>query len=80
MDIGLIIAELDMDIALLRNARATLVERQKQSIATATRMSHTKRVLSAEGKKNIAEGMKKHWAEQRAAAKKAKPAKRGKST
>jgi hypothetical protein len=55
MKFGKIIAEIDAEIVVLQKARAVLFG-----------SGRTKRALTPEGKKNIAEGMKRRWATRRA--------------
>ena len=70
MEVSRIIAEIDSQILKLQQARALLADTQhvrigpgrpKGSKSTAT----TKRRLSPEGRKRIADAMKKRWAERR---------------
>ena len=71
MEVSRIIAEIDSQILKLQQARALLADTQnvrigrgrpKGSKSTATT---TKRRLSPEGRKRIADAMKKRWAERR---------------
>lgn len=75
MDVSRIISEIDAQILKLQQARALLTGtvtrtgpgRPKGSgkVAIATDKPKKKRRLSAEGRKRIAEAMKKRWAEHR---------------
>jgi len=80
-----ILAELDQEIARLRQARALLAggtvakkrgpnKKSAGTVAKVAASSPTKRNITPEGRKRIAEAMKKRWAERRklAAAKAAK--------
>ena len=72
-----IIAEIDTQIAKLQQARALLVGAQsehtgrgrpkgsKNATKAASPKKATKRKLSPEGRKRIADAMKKRWAERR---------------
>ena len=72
-----IIAEIDAQIAKLQQARSLLVGTQsehtgrgrpkgsKNATKSATPKKTTKRKLSPEGRKRIADAMKKRWAERR---------------
>jgi hypothetical protein len=71
MNINRIVTELNLDIEALQRARAALMERQDPSGEWTTQGISKKRVCTAEGKKNIAEGMKRRWAARRKAAAKA---------
>ncbi len=63
MEVSRIVAELDKEIARLKEARALLAG--DSSSRGAGRRSPRKRALSAEGRRRIAEAMKKRWAERR---------------
>lgn len=82
MEVSRIIAEIDAQILKLQQARALLAEssaptrpgpgRPKGSVKKAVAPTKkSKRNLSAEGRKRIAEAMKKRWAEHRKQAAKA---------
>lgn len=80
MDVGRIVSEIDAEIARLQQARAALTAigasgtvavrrgpgRPKGSGKKAAKTSR-KRNLTPEGRKRIAEAMKRRWAERRAA-------------
>lgn len=66
MEVSKIIAELDREIAQLKQARALLAnehpsQRTKKKAVTAKRRGR----MSAEGRRRIAEAMKKRWAERK---------------
>jgi hypothetical protein len=69
-----ILAQIDRDIAQLQHARALLAgktspARKKAAAASADRKAvKKKRNLSPEGRKRIAEAVKRRWAEQKKAA------------
>lgn len=80
MEVNRIIAEIDAQIAKLQQARALLAETTASAARTrrgrrpkgsknvtvvATTTTPRKRRLSPEGRKRIAEAMKKRWAERR---------------
>jgi hypothetical protein len=76
VEVSRIIAEIDAQISKLQQARALLAGttdhaasanrgRPKGSKNTATAAPRKKRKLSAEGRKRIADAMKKRWAERR---------------
>ena len=76
MEVSRIIAEIDAQIAKLQQARTLLAGTQttstrtgpgrpKGSKNTATAVTPRKRKLSPEGRKRIADAMKKRWAERR---------------
>jgi hypothetical protein len=74
VEVSKIVAELDREIARLKEARALLVgepapRRGAQKKATAAKRTGR---MSAEGRRRIAEAMKKRWAERRKQAGKAK--------
>ena len=82
MGVSDILAAIDQEIAQLQQARALLsggaapaakrkVGRPRKSVAVAAlaaKPAKKKRKLSAEGRKRIAEAVKKRWAAQKAAA------------
>ncbi len=80
MEVKSIVAEIDAEIARLQQARALLageaakkpVAAKKKSVAASP--APKKRKITAEGRKRIAEAMKRRWAERKtlAAAKSAK--------
>ena len=75
MDVSRIIAEIDSQISKLQQARALLAGttaasgagrgRPKGSKNTVAAATPRKRKLSPEGRKRIADAMKKRWAERR---------------
>ncbi len=68
-----ILAQIDREIAQLQQARALLAGTGKapKATASATRTpAKKKRNLTPEGRKRIAEAVKRRWAEQRKAASK----------
>jgi hypothetical protein len=77
VEVSRIIAEIDGQIAKLQQARALLAEggaapragrgrpKGSKNLATATAPKTAKRKLSPEGRKRIADAMKKRWAERR---------------
>jgi hypothetical protein len=83
MDVSKIVAEIDAKIASLQQARAVLVDLDETSAAakprrgrpkgstSAAKPAKRKRNLSPEGRKRIAEAMKRRWAERRKEAPKA---------
>jgi len=80
MDVGRILSEIDAEIARLQQARAALTTiaasgtvarkrgRPKGSVNKKSAKPGRKRNLTPEGRKRIAEAMKRRWAERRAAA------------
>jgi hypothetical protein len=68
VEVSKIVAELDKEIARLKEARALLA-----GVSSANRESNNKksaakprkRTMTAEGRRRIAEAMKKRWAERR---------------
>ncbi|HTV08417.1 MAG TPA: hypothetical protein VMD97_05170 [Candidatus Aquilonibacter sp.] len=82
MDVSRIVSEIDAEIARLQQARSALVGiassgtvaprrgRPKGSVNKSTTKTRRKRNLSPEGRKRIADAMKRRWAERRAAASK----------
>lgn len=75
MEVKQIIAELDKQIANLREARALLAEETfagtKRGAATGAARGTTKRNLTPEGRKRISEALRRRWAERRKAVAKA---------
>ncbi|HWG19424.1 MAG TPA: hypothetical protein VG225_02770 [Terracidiphilus sp.] len=70
MGISEILTQIDREIALLQQARALLAgtqSRAKSAAPAATKPAKKKRRLSPEGRKRIAEAVKRRWAEQRKA-------------
>lgn len=79
MDVSRILSEIDAEISRLQQARAALTGisssgtvaprrgRPKGSVNKTTAKSGSKRKLSPEGRKRIADAMKRRWAERRAA-------------
>jgi hypothetical protein len=77
VEVSGIIAQIDAQIAKLQQARALLAgstavltvrgrpKGSKNATKTATPKKTTKRKLSPEGRKRIAEAMKKRWADRR---------------
>ena len=78
MAVSTIIAEIDAQIAKLQQARALLIGTLPQSsgrgrpkgsknvvVAISAKKTTSKRKLSPEGRKRIADAMKKRWAERR---------------
>ncbi|HEY2038804.1 MAG TPA: hypothetical protein VGG95_04015 [Edaphobacter sp.] len=75
MEVTRIIAEIDAQILKLQQARALLADasqparasrgRPKGSTKASTTTSKRKRKLTPEGRKRIADAMKKRWAERR---------------
>jgi hypothetical protein len=76
VEVSRIIAEIDAQISKLQQARALLAgtttstgrgrpKGSKNSASTATATTPRKRKLSPEGRKRIADAMKKRWAERR---------------
>jgi hypothetical protein len=75
VEVSRIIAEIDSQISKLQQARALLAGtvaaapagrgRPKGSKSTSVTPTPRKRKLSAEGRKRIADAMKKRWAERR---------------
>jgi hypothetical protein len=67
-----ILAQLDREIAQLQQARALLagtsIPKNRRAAAPAPRKTAKKRNLTPEGRKRIAEAVKRRWAEQRKAA------------
>lgn len=66
-----ILAQIDREIAVLQQARALLAgsgTQTRKSAAPAAKPAKKKRRLSPEGRKRIAEAVKRRWAEQRKAA------------
>ena len=79
MDVGRILSEIDAEIARLQQARSALTAiaasgtvaarrgRPKGSVNKKAAKPGRKRNLTPEGRKRIAEAMKRRWAERRAA-------------
>jgi hypothetical protein len=70
MGVSDILASIDRQIAQLRHARALLSEegtapRVSTKVKASRRAKNGKRVLSAEGRKRIADAQKKRWAAQK---------------
>ncbi len=76
MEVKEIVAELDQEIARLQQARTLLAggaaakktvpsKKSAGTVAKVAASSPTKRKLTPEGRKRIAEAMKKRWAERR---------------
>lgn len=70
MEVSKIVAELDKEIARLREARMLLAGNSSTSRSTkgqkkAAAKQHKRGTMSAEGRRRIAEAMKKRWAERR---------------
>jgi hypothetical protein len=81
MDVSRILSEIDAEIARLQQARSALTAiaggtvapkrgRPKGSVNKKSAKASRKRNLTPEGRKRIAEAMKRRWAERRAAASK----------
>ena len=74
MGISEILAQVDREIALLQQARAVLSGGRAQTKSVRSKATSTKprkkRRLTPEGRKRIAEAVKRRWAEQRKAAEK----------
>ena len=71
MALSEILAQIDHEIALLQQARALLAggaTPSKKSAPAAKSAPKKKRRLSPEGRKRIAEAVKRRWAEQKKAA------------
>ena len=69
MGVTEILAQIDREIALLEKARVLLVSGTAKT-AKPAKSAGTKRRLTPEGRKRIAEAVKRRWAEQRKAASK----------
>ena len=68
MGVDKILAQIDAEITQLQRARALLVGEAKPAAAKAAKKTaRKKRVLSPEGRKRIADAVKRRWAEQRKA-------------
>ena len=70
VEVNKIVAELDKEIARLKEARALLAggastSRSTTSAKKAVARPAKKSTMSAEGRRRIAEAMKKRWAERR---------------
>ncbi len=71
MGISEILSQIDREIALLQQARALLAgpgaQAKKAAVAAAAKPAKKKRRLSPEGRRRIAEAVKRRWAEQKKA-------------
>ena len=68
MEVSKIVAELDREIARLKEARALLAGVTSPNRSSGKKKSTAKprkRTMTAEGRRRIAEAMKKRWAERR---------------
>lgn len=68
MEVSKIVAELDNEISRLKEARALLAGTSSSRGSSTSRKSATKRrkrTMTAEGRRRIAEAMKKRWAERK---------------
>jgi hypothetical protein len=68
-----ILSQIDREIALLQQARALLAgsgSKAAKSAAPATKPAKKKRRLTPEGRRRIAEAVKRRWAEQKKASNK----------
>jgi hypothetical protein len=68
-----ILSQIDREIAVLQQARALLAgsgSKTRKSAAPAPKPAKKKRLLTPEGRKRIAEAVKRRWAEQKKAASK----------
>lgn len=75
MGVSEILAQIDREIAQLQRARALLggrgtTTRKAKAAAPAKKAAKKKRNLTPEGRKRIAEAVKRRWAEQRKSASK----------
>lgn len=72
MGVSEILAQLDREIAQLQQARALLagasIRKNRRTAAPAAIKAAKKRNLTPEGRRRIAEAVKRRWAEQRKAA------------
>lgn len=75
MEVSEILSQIDREISLLQSARSLLTGKsapspKKLAVASAAKKTFgkKKRNLSPEGRRRIAEAVKKRWAEQRKAA------------
>jgi hypothetical protein len=70
MALSEILSQIDREIALLQQARALLAGSgtSHKKATSAAKSAPKKRRLSPEGRKRIAEAVKRRWAEQRKAA------------
>ncbi len=73
MGVSEILAQIDREIAQLKQARALLggasaKNSRKSAIPAAKKVTKKKRNLTPEGRKRIAEAVKRRWAEQKKAA------------
>lgn len=84
MGVSQILSQIDREIALLQRARALLAGKAAKEPKTATTPAATraakkkKRNLTPEGRKRIAEAVRRRWAEQKKASSPAKSAAAGK--
>ena len=66
-----ILSQIDREIALLQQARALLAgsgaQAKKSAVAAIAKPAKKKRRLSPEGRRRIAEAVKRRWAEQKKA-------------
>ena len=70
MGLSEILSQIDREIALLQQARALLAGRSSnaaKSAAPAAKPARKKRRLTPEGRRRIAEAVKRRWAEQKKA-------------
>ena len=69
MEVSKIVAELDKEISRLKEARALLAGTAPASRRVSSKKKSTakprKRTMTAEGRRRIAEAMKKRWAERK---------------
>ena len=75
MGVTEILTQIDREIALLQKARALLVSESTKRSSARPAPRTSKRVLTPEGRKRIAEAVKRRWEQHRKAAKKAVPSK-----
>lgn len=74
MGVSEILAQIDREIALLQQARSVLgggsttAPKKATAVAAAKKAGKKKRNLTPEGRKRIAEAVKRRWAEQKKAA------------
>ena len=71
MEVRIIVSEIDKEIARLQQARALLAGETaikatpRRAAKTAMKTAPRKRKLSAEGRRRIAEAMRRRWAERK---------------
>ena len=67
MEVSKIVAELDKEISRLKEARALLAGAavSRRAVSKKSTAKPRKRTMTAEGRRRIAEAMKKRWAERR---------------